>query len=66
MDPHRMEGKGRELKGDIKKAIGNATDDASMKAEGMVDKAAGKAQQAWGKAKDEFRAEDRRQDERPL
>jgi uncharacterized protein YjbJ (UPF0337 family) len=67
MDPDRVKGKGRGVKGDIKKAAGDLTGDKSMKAEGVIDKVAGKAQQAWGRMKDEVRSEDRRRDEqRPL
>lgn len=47
-DPNTQHGKGKvnELKGNIKQAVGDATDDNSMQAEGMGDEAKGKAQQA--------------------
>ncbi len=63
MDENRIEGKGKEIKGEIKQAVGKATNNRSMQAEGTVDKAIGKVQGAFGRAKDEVRAEDRRKDE---
>ena len=41
-----LEGKGEELKGDIKARVGDATDNPSMEAEGHADRASGKAKQA--------------------
>jgi uncharacterized protein YjbJ (UPF0337 family) len=54
---HKDEAKGtaRELKGDIKNAVGKATDDEDLQAEGNMDKAAGKVQQGIGKMKDAAR-----------
>ena len=57
MDNDRIKGKMDELKGDIKKKIGEATDDKSLQGEGIVDKAKGKIENAFGKLKDEGRAE---------
>jgi uncharacterized protein YjbJ (UPF0337 family) len=50
-----MEGKGEELKGDVKARVGDATDNQSMEAEGYADKASGKAKQAVEDAKDTLR-----------
>jgi uncharacterized protein YjbJ (UPF0337 family) len=50
-----LEGKGEELKGDIKSRVGDATDDKSMEAEGYADQASGKAKQAVEDAKDSVR-----------
>ena len=41
-----------KLKGEAKEALGKATDDASLRAKGMADKAKAKAQDAVGDAKD--------------
>ena len=57
MDNDRIKGKMDELKGDIKKKIGEATDDKSLQGEGIIDKAKGKVENAFGKLKDEGRAE---------
>jgi uncharacterized protein YjbJ (UPF0337 family) len=64
MDPNRVEGKGRELKGDAKRVAGDVTGNKSMKAEGIVDKVAGKAQRAFGRLKDELRSESKRKGDR--
>jgi uncharacterized protein YjbJ (UPF0337 family) len=66
MDPNRIEGKADQVKGEVKKTIGKVTGDKSLQAEGMVDKAKGQAKDAYGRAKDEVRAEDKRQDENRL
>ena len=50
-----LEGKGEELKGDIKARVGDATDNPSMEAEGHADRASGKAKQAVEDAKDSLR-----------
>ncbi len=64
MDKDRIKGKIDEIKGDIKERIGGATKDRSMQGEGMLDKAKGKVESGLGKAKDEVRAENERQNER--
>jgi uncharacterized protein YjbJ (UPF0337 family) len=50
-----LEGKGEELKGDIKARVGDTTDNKSMEAEGYADQASGKAKQAVEDAKDSVR-----------
>ena len=44
------EGKARHLKGHIKDAVGGLTGDSSLHAEGKIDQATGKLQDALGKA----------------
>ncbi len=48
----KLEGKGDEIKGNVKQGVGEATGDTSMQAEGMVDEAKGKGKGALGEAKD--------------
>ena len=57
MDNDRIKGKLDDIKGDIKSKIGEATGDRELQGEGIVDKAKGKVQNAFGKLKDEGRAE---------
>jgi uncharacterized protein YjbJ (UPF0337 family) len=54
---HKDEAKGaaREMKGHVKDAVGKATGDKDLQAEGNVDKAAGKLQQGVGKVKEAAR-----------
>jgi uncharacterized protein YjbJ (UPF0337 family) len=47
----KLEGKGDELKGRVKEAVGDATDNESLQSEGATDKAGGKAKQAVGDVK---------------
>jgi uncharacterized protein YjbJ (UPF0337 family) len=48
----RIEGKAEEMKGEAKRAWGDATGDDRAKAEGLLDEAKGKAQQGLGDLKD--------------
>jgi len=57
MDSDRIKGKMDEVKGDVKKKIGDLTGDKELQGEGIVDKAKGKVENAFGKLKDEGRAE---------
>jgi uncharacterized protein YjbJ (UPF0337 family) len=57
MDNDRISGKLDDLKGNIKRKIGEGTDDKKMEGEGLMDQAKGKIQNAVGKVKDEARAE---------
>jgi uncharacterized protein YjbJ (UPF0337 family) len=57
MDSDRIKGKMDEVKGDLKKKIGDVTGDKNLQGEGIVDKAKGKIENAFGKVKDEGRAE---------
>jgi len=48
MNRDEMEGKAEALKGKIKQATGDMTDDERLKNEGVADEAAGKTQDAIG------------------
>ncbi len=48
----QVDGVGKQIKGAVKDAVGGATNDASLQAEGKVDKAAGKVQKGYGDAKE--------------
>ena len=47
-----MEGKFDEIKGKAKQAVGDVTDDASLRREGKADESAGKVKQKVEDAKD--------------
>ncbi|GAA4740345.1 CsbD family protein [Modestobacter marinus] len=51
----KMKNKAQELSGKGKEALGDATDDPDLKAEGQNDQAAGNVKQAGEKVKDVFR-----------
>ncbi len=55
MDKDRIAGAAKQLKGNLKEAVGAVTGDAKLKAEGKADKAAGKVQNAVGGIKDALR-----------
>ncbi len=55
MDEDRVEGAGRQAKGAVKDAAGEALGDETMQTEGKAEKAAGKLQSAVGGAKDAAR-----------
>jgi uncharacterized protein YjbJ (UPF0337 family) len=55
MDKDRIAGAGKQLKGSIKEAAGKVTGDQKLEAEGKVDKATGKVQNAVGGMKDAAR-----------
>ena len=55
MDKDRIEGAAKKVKGSVKEAAGELTGDEKLKAEGKMDKAAGKAQNAVGGMKDAAR-----------
>jgi uncharacterized protein YjbJ (UPF0337 family) len=48
MDKNRIIGAAKEAKGAVKQAIGKATGDAKLQADGKADKAEGKVQNAVG------------------
>ena len=52
MDKNRIIGAAKEAKGAVKKAIGEATGDAKLQADGSADIAEGKVQNAIGGLKD--------------
>ena len=55
MDKDRIAGSAKMMKGAVKSAIGAATGDAKLKAEGGADKSEGKLQNAIGGVKDTVR-----------
>jgi uncharacterized protein YjbJ (UPF0337 family) len=55
MDSDRIKGAGHQMKGAVKEAVGKATGDTKAEAEGSVEKAAGKVQNAVGGMKDSAR-----------
>lgn len=55
MDSDRTEGKAKDIKGSIKRQVGEWTDDEQAQQEGALDQAEGKAQSTWGKVKDAVR-----------
>lgn len=55
MDKDRIEGAAKEIKGSVKDTAGKVLGNDKMRAEGMADKVAGKAQNAFGQAKDAAR-----------
>ena len=50
-----LEGKGEELKGEMKEKIGDATDNRDMEAESRTDQMSGKVKQAVEDAKNSLR-----------
>ncbi|WP_137181020.1 CsbD family protein [Roseomonas sp. AR75] len=55
MDKDRLKGMGNQVKGEVKKTVGEMTGNERMEAEGHVDKAKGKVQEKVGEAKDGVR-----------
>ncbi len=55
MDKDRIQGSANQAKGAIKEGVGKLTGDAKLQAEGAMDKAKGKVQNAVGGAKDAIR-----------
>jgi uncharacterized protein YjbJ (UPF0337 family) len=55
MDKDRIVGAAKQVKGELKEAVGGLTGDAKLKAEGKADKVEGKIQNAVGGAKDSIR-----------
>lgn len=52
MDKDRVEGKVEDIKGRVKRQVGEWTGDEQTQAEGAAEQAKGKIQNAWGKVKD--------------
>jgi uncharacterized protein YjbJ (UPF0337 family) len=65
MDEDRIKGKAEDVKGRVKRQVGEWTGDEEAQAEGAMDQAKGKAQNAWGKVKDAARdvADDAKKDD---
>ena len=55
MDKDRIEGKMEDIKGRVKRQVGEWTGDENAQAEGAADQVKGKVQNAYGKAKDAVR-----------
>lgn len=55
MDKDRIEGKAKDIKGRVKRQVGEWTGDSDAQAEGTMDQVEGKVQNAFGKAKDAVR-----------
>ena len=55
MDKDRIAGAANKAKGAVKDAVGSATGDAKLQAEGKMDKAKGAVQSGLGRAKDAAR-----------
>lgn len=55
MSKENIKGKFNEAKGEVKQAVGNATDNQRLVNEGAADKAKGKVQQVAGHTKDAIR-----------
>ena len=52
MDKDRVVGSAKEIKGEVKQAVGKAVGDAKLELEGKADKVEGKVQNAIGGIKD--------------
>jgi uncharacterized protein YjbJ (UPF0337 family) len=52
VDSDSVQGKGKELKGDVEQKAGQVTGSPSLESKGQNDQSAGEAQNAWGKVKD--------------
>jgi uncharacterized protein YjbJ (UPF0337 family) len=59
MEKEQATGKFDVLKGKAKQAIGKATGDSSLEAEGAVDEAKGHVKQAYGGVKDAIKKSDK-------
>jgi uncharacterized protein YjbJ (UPF0337 family) len=51
MNRDELEGKGEQLKGKVKQAAGDLTDDERLHDEGVADEVAGDVQEGFGKAR---------------
>lgn len=55
MDDNRIKGKFDDVKGRVKRQLGEWTGDENAQAEGTLDQAKGKVENAFGKVKDKAR-----------
>jgi uncharacterized protein YjbJ (UPF0337 family) len=55
MDKDRIAGAGKQLKGNVKKAVGRLAGDKQLENEGKLDEAKGKVQESFGDLKDAAR-----------
>ena len=51
MNRDELEGRAEQVKGKVKKAVGDLTDDEQLHDEGEVDEAAGDVQEGYGRAR---------------
>jgi uncharacterized protein YjbJ (UPF0337 family) len=51
MNKNEIDGKVDRLKGNVKEAVGNATNDESLRDEGIADQAVGNVEEGFGKAR---------------
>lgn len=51
MNRNEIDGKVDQLKGNIKEKVGEATDNESLRDEGVADQAAGQVEEGFGKAR---------------
>ena len=51
MNRDELEGRAEQVKGKVKKAVGDLTDDEQLHDEGVVDETAGDVQEGYGRAK---------------
>lgn len=51
MNRDELEGKTKAVKGKLKQAAGDLTDDPNLHDEGIADEAEGNVQETWGRAK---------------
>ena len=51
MNRDELEGRAEQVKGKVKKAVGDVTDDERLHDEGAADEAAGDVQEGFGKAR---------------
>lgn len=63
MDKNRTEGKMKDIKGRVKRQVGEWTGNEKLQGEGALDQAEGKVQNAFGHVKDKVREIGRRENE---
>jgi uncharacterized protein YjbJ (UPF0337 family) len=64
MDKDRIEGKAKDIKGRVKRQVGEWTGDTDAQVSGTLDQAEGKVQHAVGKAKDAMKDASKEAEER--
>lgn len=55
MDKNRVEGKVKDIKGRVKRQVGEWTGNDQLQSEGAADQAEGKVENAYGQVKDKVR-----------
>jgi uncharacterized protein YjbJ (UPF0337 family) len=51
MNRDELDGKGEQIKGKLKQAAGDLTDDEQLRSEGIADEAAGNVQEGFGRGR---------------